>query len=104
MAKQKKTESISVGYWMFAALITWIPFVNLVLVPVFAFVGRNESKKNFFKALILWFIIFIFLHISLVLIVGWPEIVEFIKKIVNSNQAELATGVHRSALHAGTSL
>lgn len=38
-------------------LLAAIPCVGLIVVIIMAFVGENESRKNYFRALILWFVI-----------------------------------------------
>lgn len=59
---------------MFALFIMALPCVGLVMVIVWAFVGDNESRKNYFRALIAWFLIFLALWIGLMTLGFWPEI------------------------------
>jgi hypothetical protein len=56
MAKGDKNY-VSVGFWMLAMLVMAIPCVGFVMIIVWAFVGENESRKNYFRALLLWFLI-----------------------------------------------
>ena len=62
---QESSESdyVSVWFWMFAQFLLMLPLINLVAVPVLAFVGENRSRKNFFRALLLWLVLFVVLHI-----------------------------------------
>ena len=48
---------ISIGEWMWMMFILHIPFVNLIMFFVYAFSGENESRKNFYKAIIVWFLL-----------------------------------------------
>jgi cell division protein FtsW (lipid II flippase) len=66
---------ISVGQWMLLLFLTAIPCVGLILVLVLAFVGENESRKNYFRAIILWFIIAVAV-VALIVTLGdkWPEL------------------------------
>jgi len=48
---------ISLGQWMLWLLLAAIPCVGLIVVIVMAFAGENESRKNYFRAIILWFVI-----------------------------------------------
>ena len=41
---------------MFAQLLLILPLVNLFAVPILAFVGENRSRKNFFRALLMWLV------------------------------------------------
>ena len=53
---------LSVGDWMITILITAIPIVGLVMLFVWAFGdGQNQSKANWAKASLIWYLImFIF--------------------------------------------
>lgn len=48
---------VSVGFWMFAMLITAIPIIGWIMILVWAFTGDNESRKNYFKAILMWVLI-----------------------------------------------
>jgi len=83
--KKEQNTTVSIGYWMFALLISWLPLINLICVPCLAFIGRNETKKNFFKAMIAWILLLIAVHLCLILAFGWHQIADFIKDYLNSN-------------------
>ena len=40
-------------------LLAAIPCVGLIVVIIMAFTGENESRKNYFRAIILWFVILV---------------------------------------------
>lgn len=48
---------VPVWFWMLAIFVMAIPCVGVVMIIVWAFWGENESRKNYFRALILWFLI-----------------------------------------------
>lgn len=58
-------SEVSVGYWMMAIFVACFPLVNLVAVPILAFFGGNASKKNFYRALLAWFVIVLLIHVAL---------------------------------------
>lgn len=59
MSNEQDRNYISVGQWMLWLLLAAIPCVGLIVVIVMAFTGENESRKNYFRALILWFVILV---------------------------------------------
>jgi len=54
--RYRVSEVVSTKEWITTSLILMIPFVNLIMVFVWAFGGgANPSKANFFKAqIIIW--------------------------------------------------
>lgn len=78
MAKGKNKDHVSFWFWMFALFVTALPCIGFVMVIVWAFVGTNESRKNYFRAVIAWFLIVASIWIILMatgITVGfWPEI------------------------------
>lgn len=69
MAKSSDRNHVSTAFWMFAIFILWIPVVNVIMVVLWAFTGQNESRQNYFKALIAWFVIGVLFWIA-VLVLG----------------------------------
>ena len=51
--------------------VTAIPVIGLLMVFVWAFSGENESRKNYFRAILSWMFIVVVLCVALVLVVGW---------------------------------
>jgi hypothetical protein len=45
-------------FWLVAILVMAIPLINLVMSIVWAFAGENQTRKNYFRAmlvvLVLW--------------------------------------------------
>jgi Na+/H+-dicarboxylate symporter len=44
---------------MFIMFVMMLPFINMVMVLVWALAGENQSRKNYFRALILWFLFWV---------------------------------------------
>jgi hypothetical protein len=59
MAKGKNKDHVSFWFWFFALFVTAIPCIGWIMIFVWAFVGQNESRKNYYKALIVWTLIMI---------------------------------------------
>jgi ABC-type nickel/cobalt efflux system permease component RcnA len=75
---------ISVGQWMLWMLLAAIPCVGLVVVLVMAFVGENESRKNYFRALILWFVILVGIFVLIAVVGGgWATIQQEMQRRLN---------------------
>jgi hypothetical protein len=68
---------ISLGYWMWMIFVTAIPIVGQIMVLVWAFTGDNESRKNYFRAMLVWLLLFIALFIVLALIGNLPALLNF---------------------------
>ena len=64
---------------MLAMVVMAIPCVGLVMIIVWAFWGENESRKNYFRALILWFLIWTLVVVALILLGLMPAIMEELK-------------------------
>jgi succinate dehydrogenase/fumarate reductase cytochrome b subunit len=62
---------ISIKEWMIMMLILIIPIVNIVMMFVWAFGEGNPTKKNYFKASLIWGAIILVLYIIIfVVIIG----------------------------------
>ncbi len=73
MAKGKDKNHVSFWFWMFAMFITALPCIGIIMIIVWAFVGDNQSRKNYFRAVIAWFLILAALCAVLIAIGLWPE-------------------------------
>jgi Na+/melibiose symporter-like transporter len=52
---------VSLAFWLFSMLIMAFPLVNILMAFYWAFSGDNQSRQNYFKAMILvWMIILSF--------------------------------------------
>jgi Na+/proline symporter len=57
VAMGKDKNHVSVWFWLLAILLMTLPCINIVIALVGALVGENESRKNYFRAWIIWFLI-----------------------------------------------
>jgi hypothetical protein len=59
MAKGKNKDYVSFWFWMLALFVASVPCIGWIMIIIWALVGNNESRKNYFRALIVWtFIVF----------------------------------------------
>lgn len=59
-----REEAVTVKDWLITMLVMMVPFVNVVMMFVWAFTdGTNKSKSNFFKASLIMMVISIVLSI-----------------------------------------
>lgn len=76
----EKAEVVKLGEWMVTMLITTIPFVNLIMLFVWAFSkGENPNKRNWARANLIWGAIAIALMILI-----FSSMMAFFSSMVNS--------------------
>lgn len=61
---------VSIWFWMFAQFVSVIPLIGWVMILVWAYTGENESRKNYFRAIIIWWLLFIAFVLSLIVFGG----------------------------------
>jgi uncharacterized membrane protein YozB (DUF420 family) len=83
MNNNEDRNYVSVRFWMFAMLVTAIPVVGWIMILVWAFAGDNESRKNYFKAILAWILVVIALFAILFLVAGWPQIQKQIQDFIH---------------------
>lgn len=76
MADGKNKNYVSFWFWMFALFVTALPCIGFIMVIVWAFVGDNESRKNYFRAVMAWALILSALWLGVMLLGFWPKIQE----------------------------
>jgi threonine/homoserine/homoserine lactone efflux protein len=78
MNSQRDNNYISVGSWMWMMFVTAIPIIGWIMIVVWAFTGENESRKNYYRAILAWILVFVALVFGLILLGGllgdWPAI------------------------------
>jgi hypothetical protein len=84
MTKKPDPNYVSLKFWMFANFVSIIPLVNIIMLLVWAFTGVNESRKNFFKAQILWFVILSSIWAIIILVGLFPLIANVLRQIWES--------------------
>jgi len=71
MENSTNQVSVKTGEWILTFLIVSIPLVGFIMLFVWAFGnGTNESKANWAKASIIWFLIIIGIYVLFALIFG----------------------------------
>jgi hypothetical protein len=79
MAKGKDKNYVSFWFWMLALFVMTLPCVGTIMVLVWAFTGENESRKNFFRAAIAWFLLFTGFWTVVVMTGVLPELVKHLE-------------------------
>jgi len=76
MSNNDDSNYVSVGSWMWMMFVTAIPVIGWIMILVWAFTGRNESRKNYYRAILAWMLVFVALILGLILVGGllgnWP--------------------------------
>lgn len=49
---------VSFWFWFFALFVVALPCIGIVMIVAWALIGDNESRKNLFRAVICWWLIF----------------------------------------------
>lgn len=64
-------EPVTFGDWMLSLLLMMIPCVNIIMMFVWAFSsGTKKSKSNYFKAVLVWTLIWVVLSILMMIGLG----------------------------------
>jgi hypothetical protein len=78
MKNENDSNYISVGSWMGMMFVTAIPIIGLIMILVWAFIGENQSRKNYYRAILAWFLVLVLLLVGLIvvgaLLGNWPVI------------------------------
>jgi hypothetical protein len=82
----KDNNYISVGSWMLMMLVLAIPCVGLIMIIVWALVGENETRKNYFRALIAWFVIITAIYIAIATFGFMPEIQKEVQTLLEKQR------------------
>lgn len=64
---------------MLALLLTALPVINLVAIPLLAFTGSNQTKKNYYRAILVWFVLVVCIHLTVFLTISWPKLITAVK-------------------------
>ena len=59
--------------------VTAIPIVGQIMILVWAFTGDNESRKNYYRAILAWLLVFAAFIVLLALLGSWPAILKQIQ-------------------------
>jgi len=80
MAKGKDKNYVSIWFWMLAIFVIGIPCIGFIMAIVWAFTGENESRKNYFRAWLLWLLIMTALLGGVIALGLFPGVLEAIHK------------------------
>lgn len=84
MNDQEDRNYVSVGSWMGMMFVTAIPIIGLIMILVWAIAGDNDSRKNYFRAILSWAVILVVLGVGAVFLIqhfGYgPAIQRFIQE------------------------
>ena len=82
-SKQEDSNYVSVGSWMGMMFVTAIPVIGLLMVLVWAFSGENQSRKNYYRAILSWLLILVLLVVAAGVAIqylgGTPAVQKFIQ-------------------------
>jgi len=82
-SKQEDRNFVSVGSWMGMIFVTAIPVIGLLMILVWAFSGENESRKNYYRAILSWILILVVLGVAAGVAIGYlgggPALQKFIQ-------------------------
>jgi hypothetical protein len=81
MYNENDRNYVSVGGWMLMMLVTAIPVVGQIMIIVWAFAGENESRKNYFRAILVFFLLFVALFVLLALLGNGPAILKQLESL-----------------------
>ena len=74
MSDGKDNNYVSVGSWMFILLVAALPIIGLIMMIVWAITGQNETRKNYFRAIIAWFAVIVGLVVALGVMGKLPQV------------------------------
>jgi hypothetical protein len=74
MAKGKNKDYVSFWFWMFALFVMALPCIGFIMVIIWALVGDNQSRKNYFRAIIAWCVILTAIWVVAMTLGFWPFI------------------------------
>lgn len=83
MAANKSKNATSVWFWLFVFLVLMIPLVNIVMTFVWAFLGSDQTRKNYFRALIVMWLLIAGVFTSIILFASWPDVIAALKEQLN---------------------
>ena len=64
---------------MWMMFVTAIPIVGQIMILVWAFTGDNESRKNYYRAILAWILVFVAFIVVVALLGNWPAILKQIQ-------------------------
>jgi hypothetical protein len=81
MANGKDRNYVPVWFWMLALFVVAIPCIGWVMIIVWAFWGENESRKNYFRAILIWCLFWVLLVALLMCLGLLPAILQEVRHL-----------------------
>ena len=81
MANGKDKNYVPVWFWMLALFVVAIPCIGWVMIIVWAFWGENESRKNYFRAILIWCLFWVLLFVALICLGLLPGVLEYFRHL-----------------------
>ena len=66
----KNPDTVGTGYFFGMMLVYALPLIGLIICLITAFTGKNQSKRNFAKAFLIWLIIGIILAVIVAVLIS----------------------------------
>lgn len=84
MHEEQDRNYVSVGSWMGMIFVAAIPVIGWLMILVWALTGENQSRKNYFRAILSWLVVLVVVSVAAGLVIGWlgqgPAIQRFIQE------------------------
>lgn len=74
MSSEYDRNYVSVGEWMFILFVGAIPVIGWIMLIIWAVMGDNQTRKNYFRAILVWVVLLVCVVIALQSMGRLPEI------------------------------
>jgi len=74
MSSAHDNNYVSVGEWMFILFVGAIPVIGWIMLIIWAMMGDNQTRKNYFRAILVWIVLVVGVVITLQSMGRLPEI------------------------------
>ena len=68
MSYKNDSNYVSTWSWFWMMFVTAIPVIGWIMIFVWAFTGDNESRKNYYRAILLWLLLSVLLAGGFILV------------------------------------
>jgi len=83
MSYEAERNYVSVRSWMWMMFVCAIPVIGLIMIFVWAFSGKNESRKNYYRAMLAWFAVILAIVMVLTLLGHYPNLQYQLKQLIS---------------------
>jgi len=84
MRDDNDNNYISTKRWMLLMLVPSIPIIGWILVLVLAFTGDNQTRKNYFRAILCWIALVLVLAVLVIFLSGAYGDFPALQKLIHS--------------------